>query len=157
MEQRKSAPLIKVVFAFFLLIPVFDNTLQPRCDDLTRFLRMPLRTCDRTFASGDFMQHLCGLPIIETHESARIASHDKLAVRTYANVYGIPSTIMASEDFLAVLPEAVGTGIDDDLVVRRLEGDRFVGGVGGGAGKRVHVRFCDSFDGNRNANLPGKD
>lgn len=118
---------------------------------------MPLRARDGTFARADLVQHLGALPIVETHEPARVARHHELAVGAHAHVDGVPGAVVAPEDLLAVLPEAVGAGVHDDLVVGGLEGDGFVGGVRGGADQRVHVRFGDAFDGDGDANFPGQD
>ena len=63
------------------------------------------------------MQHLGALPIIKTHEPARIARHDELAVWADGDVDSVASAVVAFEDLLAVLSEAVGGGVDDDLIV----------------------------------------
>lgn len=63
------------------------------------------------------MQHLGTLPIIKTHEPAGIAGHYKLAVWADGDVDGITGAVVAFEDLLAVLPEAVCGGVNNDLII----------------------------------------
>lgn len=69
------------------------------------------------------MDHLGSFPVVETDITARIARHDELAVRTDADIDAVPGAVVAFEDFLSVLSEAVGRGVDNDLVVGRLKCD----------------------------------
>ncbi len=62
--------------------------------------------------------------------------------------------MMALESLFAVLAEAVGGAVDDDLVVAGLEGDGFAVGVGAGAGEGEHEGFDDAFNGDANAVFP---
>lgn len=62
---------------------------------------------------------------------------------------------MASEGLFAVLPETVGAGINDDLVVAGLEGDGFVVWMRAGGGEGVHVGFCDVLYGDGDIEFPG--
>ena len=106
-------------------IPVFNRPVQARGNHLARLLGMPLRARDRPVAGQDLMQHLGALPVVEADEAAGIACHDEGTVRRNVHVDGVPRAIVALEHLLAVLPEAVCGGVDDDLIVARLEGDRF--------------------------------
>ena len=108
------------------LIPVLDNAIQPSRDYFTSLLRMPLRARNRTFACADLVQHLRALPIVETYKPTRVPCHHELAIGTHAHIDGVPSTVVTPEDFFAVLAEAVGTGVNNNLVIGGLEGDGFV-------------------------------
>ena len=61
---------------------------------------------------------------------------------------------MAAETLLAVLAEAVGTGVHDDLVVAGLEGDVFARGMRRGSHHAVHVGLGDEFDGDGDVVFP---
>lgn len=61
---------------------------------------------------------------------------------------------MPAETLLPVLSEAVGGGVDDDLVVAGLEGDVFPTRVWRGAHHAVHVGFRDEFDGDGDVVFP---
>jgi len=62
---------------------------------------------------------------------------------------------VSPEALFAVLSEAIGGCVDDDLIVAGLEAYAFSRGVGGGGGEGVHVRFCDEFDGDGDVEVPG--
>ncbi len=62
--------------------------------------------------------------------------------------------MMPFKGLFAVLAEAVGGAVDDNLVVAGLEGDGFAVGVWAGASEGEHERFDDAFDGDANAVFP---
>lgn len=136
-------------------IPILNQPIQPRRRHLTRLERMPLRTNDRPVARDHLMPHLAALPVPETHVAAAVAAHDELAVRADGHVDGVTGVVVSAEALLAVLAEAVGGGVDDDLVVAGLEGDVFARGVRGGPHHAVHVRLGDEFDGDGDVVFPG--
>ena len=102
----------------------------------------------------DLMPHLTRLPIPKADIAARIARDDELAVGRDVHVDGVPGVVLPAETLLAVLAEAVGGGVDDDLVVPALEGDGFAVGVRGRAHHGVHVGFRDVFDGHGDVVFP---
>ena len=86
---------------------------------------MPLHSKYRCITCLDLMPHLARLPVPEAYVTAAITRADKLSVRADSHVRRITSDIVTPIALLSILPEAIGGGIDCDLVVGRLEGNIF--------------------------------
>ena len=115
---------------------------------------MPLTRHDRPVARLNLVPHLTRLPVPEAHIATGVATHDDLAIRADVDVDRIPGVVVAAEALLAILAEALGAGIDDDLVISGLEGDELAGRVGRGADHAEHVRLGDELDGHGDPVLP---
>ena len=140
------------------LIPVSNHTIQPTSDDLTRLLRMPVKTSRRTAfltAGHNFVVHFPGLPVPKAYVSGTVAGADKLAIWRYLEVNGVTSVVVAAEALLSVLAEFVRGAVDDDLIVAGLEGDVFAVWMGCCPCEGEHVWFCDEFNRDGNAIFPG--
>ena len=103
------------------------------------------------------MHHLAALPIPEAHPPATIAARDESAIGTDAQISSITSGIVAPKALLPVLPKAIASCVDHDLIVAALEGDGFAGGVRERGGQGVHVGFGDEFDGDGDVDFPGSE
>lgn len=101
------------------------------------------------------MIHLTRLPVPEAHEPLRITARQELTVGTDTDVDGRAGVVVAPVRLLAVLPELVVGAVDDNLIVRRLEGDVFSARVRRRARHRVHVGLGDVLDGDGDVVIPG--
>jgi hypothetical protein len=107
---------------------------------------MPLIRYNRYRTRLNLMCHLIRLPALEARIPTRVTRSYVLSIRTERYIDTIPRIIVPTERLLAVLAEALGVAIDDDLVVRGLEGGKGFNGMVGGTVYTKYVWFGDEFN-----------
>src|SRR4051812_26163448 len=116
--QLPSKPIFAPLGRIATLIPILYSPIQPRRNNLTTLLRMPLHTRNgRSRTCIHLMPHLTSLPIPETDITTTITRGHELAIRTTRHVDSVSGVVVAFEDLFAVLPELVVGAVDEDVVV----------------------------------------
>ena len=136
------------------LIPVLQYTIQIARNEFTTLPGMPLHRQNRSVTRLNFMPHLARLPVPEAHITATITGANELPIRADCHVRRIARNIVAAVALFAILAEAVGRGVDGDLVIGGLKSHVFTRGMRGGANHGEHVGFCNKLDGDWDTVFP---
>jgi len=115
---------------------------------------MPLGRNNRSITRLKLVVQLTTLPVPEAEPSSAVTGHEELTVGGDIDVDSVTGIVVSSERLLPVLPELIGSGVDDDLVVTALVGDVFPARMWRRTDHAVHVWFCDELDGYRYAVFP---